>query len=186
MGWSSAVGVMQEVAETLCSFGELPDSHMLLRNRVVPPWLSDTLKEAHRSRRAWYHVYLDNFCAAEKVELGEDGTQGRQFHQAVEASWGEWGVLSSQSKRVDGAPMVHELGAAVGSSSKLLGGSGERFLKLVQSTLVVIGQPRLKFKWIQMIAGRWVHVLQFRRPGMIFLNVHDLGFYFRKTPRANH
>ena len=171
MGWASAVGVMQEVADKLTEIGNLPEACKVERTRLVPTWMTDTLKQANSSHSSWFHVYLDNFCAAEKVVKNAGGEEGRQLHAAIEEAWEQEGVLSSAKKRVREAETVHELGAYVGGKDKMLGPSGERIVKLIQTTLVVIGHGKLKRKWVQLLAGRWVHVLQFRRPGMVCLNM---------------
>ena len=66
--------------------------------------------------------------------------------------------------------MVQELGAQVDGVKGTLGPSPERLLKLVQSTLVVLAKGRLRKKWVQVIAGRWVHCMVFRRPAMAALD----------------
>ena len=170
MGWSSAVGVMQEVAEALGSIGKLPCANRVDRNKILPPWLTETLTVANAENKAWFHVYLDNFCSAEKVRSGEVPEGAALLHELIEESWAKSGVVSSAKKRVSQAPVVAELGAEVGGPGKAIGGSSIRFLRLVQVTLVVISDFKLKPKWIQMVAGRWVHVLQFRRPGMSVLD----------------
>eukprot|EP00438_Fugacium_kawagutii_P035668 Skav205025 [mRNA] locus=scaffold1026:370533:376645:- [translate_table: standard] len=170
MGWASAVGVMQEVAESLAKLGNLSDDQRLIKSRAVPMWLVTTIQEGVATNRAWYHVYLDNFCAAEKVVNGSNGAEGQHLHESIEKSWRDTGVISSAKKRISGEGHVFELGAYAGGTSRILGGSVERLVKLLQTTLFVIGQPRLKIKWVQMVAGRWIHILQFRRAGMSLLN----------------
>ena len=43
-------------------------------------------------------------------------------------------------------------------------------MKLIQVTFVVISKSKLKKKWVQVLAGRWVHCMSFRRPCMMFLD----------------
>ena len=170
MGWSSAVGIMQEVADRLTVLGGLPEEMKIERDKAIPPWMTEVVLSGNQQDRAWFHVYLDNFCAAEKVKMGVRASAGVQLHERMEEAWDEYGVLSSKKKRVSESPAVVELGAAVRGDVQLLGPSGERLIKLLQSTLFVIGDASLKRKWVQVIAGRWVHVLQFRRPGMASLD----------------
>ena len=66
---------------------------------------------------------------------------------------------------------AEELGARLDGSTGVIGPSGERMLKLIQSTLVVVSKPRLRVKWIQVIAMRWVHCMSFRRATISFLDV---------------
>eukprot|EP00438_Fugacium_kawagutii_P018849 Skav230889 [mRNA] locus=scaffold2765:140650:143297:- [translate_table: standard] len=170
VGWASAVGIMQEVAERLSVIGQLPEGSRIDKMKPIPSWLVNSVREAEHLHKAWFHVYLDNFCAAEKVKLGNLGFQGELMHQSIEAAWSEYGVISSAKKKVSNSTQVMELGAAVGGVSKSIGASAERMIKLIQTTLWVIGCKKLKVKWVQMVAGRWVHILQFRRPGMSLLN----------------
>eukprot|EP00435_Cladocopium_sp_Y103_P052437 s556_g16.t1 len=92
------------------------------------------------------------------------------FHEALERSWGEHGVLSSAKKKVVGALRVDELGAEIDGTGGILGPSVERLLKLIQTTILVLSKPVLRRKWVQVVAGRWVHILSFRRPGMAFFD----------------
>ena len=171
MGWGSAVSIMQEIADRLTTIGKLPPSHQVRRTAPLPSWLVETLDVARTSKRAWFHVYLDNFCAMEKVQEGVPGSgAGSQLHEGLEAAWEKEGVLSSEKKKVVNSKRADELGAMVDGEEGVLGPSQERLLRLIQSTLVVISQKKLRKKWVQVISGRWVHVLSFRRPGMSFLD----------------
>ena len=167
MGWASAVSIMQEIADRLTVIGRLPEGHKVRRTSPLPPWLVSALEEGKNVDRAWFHVYLDNFCAMEKVREGEGEKKGREFHERLEGAWDQCGVLSSTKKRVSEASTVEELGAELTGVEGTIGPSGVRLLKLIQATFVVLGKRRLNRKWVQVLAGRWVHVISFRRPGMI-------------------
>lgn len=91
------------------------------------------------------------------------------FHKMIEESWSSSGVLSSSSKRVEGAARAVELGAEMNGIEGSLGPSSERLVRLIQSTLSVIEKGKLNRKWIQVLAGRWIHILALRRPGMVVL-----------------
>ena len=150
MGWHSAVSVMQEIADRLTVLGRLPASHKVKRTSALPAWLTDTLDAAEAKGRPWFHVYLDNFCAMEKKEKATETATGMQMHQALEAAWERAGVLSSAQKRVTGAAVIDELGARVDGANGTIGPSADRLLRLVQSTLVVIGKVssgKSGYKW---------------------------------------
>ena len=170
MGWSSAVSIMQEIAERLTSIAKLPSTHQVRRTAPLPPWIVGVLDASTREQRAWYHVYLDNFCAMEKIAKPTRGEQGDFFHRSIETAWESSGVLSSAKKKVVRSSEVQELGAHIHGEKGTLGPTPERLLKLVQITLAVIGQVRLKVKWIQVVVGRWVHIMSFRRPGMVIFD----------------
>ena len=167
MGWGSAVSIMQEIADRLTTLGNLPESHKIRRTSPLPWWLVDVLDEGRACNKAWYHVYLDNFCAMEKVQRGDEGGSGGILHEDLEKAWANSGVLSSQKKKVVNADRVQELGAALEGEEGIMGPSAERLLKLLQVTMMVIRSKRLRRKWVQVVAGRWVHVFSFRRPGMV-------------------
>ena len=161
---------MQELAERLTTLGQLPSSHRVRRTAPLPEWLTSVLEKAKEMGKAWYHVYLDNFCAMEKVAHETETFGGAEFHQALERSWAEAGVLSAAKKRVSGASSTQELGAYFAGQEGTMGPSGERLLKLIQTTLLVISKPVLRRKWIQVVAGRWIHCMSFRRPSMVLLD----------------
>lgn len=169
MGWLSSVAVMQEISERILQFRLAEDSFQLVRHHPVPTWMVGVLQEARSSGRHWWHVYLDNFAAGEIVSPTGDWSQGEQIHQMAELAWREAGVLSSEKKRRSGVLSVEELGANIEGVLHYVGGSPQRFLKLVHATLWTLQQPHLSKKLVQVIAGRWIHVLQFRRPGMSIL-----------------
>lgn len=170
MGWGSSVSIMQEIADRLTTIAKLPSSHKVRRSAPLPRWLVESASSALSLGTAWYHVYLDNFCAMDKTPPGEDSVSGREFHQLLEKAWGAVGILSSAKKRVEAETTVLELGALVDGSRKTIGGSNLRVLKLIQVTLVVISKATLRRKWVQVIVGRWVHLFSFRRPAMVLLD----------------
>lgn len=170
MGWNSAVSVMQEIAEKLTVLARLPPENRVRRLAPLPVWLTNTMPEAEKQNRPWYHVYLDNFCAMQLTTAGKSADAGHSLHDALEEAWSNQGVLSSAKKRIAGAATVQELGAYFQGRSGTIGPSAERLLRLVQTTLVCLGKKRLKHKWIQVIAGRWVHCMSFRRAAMVVLD----------------
>ena len=170
MGWSSAVSIMQEIADRLTTIGRLPETHKVRRDAPVPPWMVDILQVCGNKGNSWFHVYLDNFCSMGKYGKESGMVEAVNFHKNIEDSWSSSGVLSSASKRVVGADRATELGAELDGIEGTLGPSSERLVKLIQSTLNVIRKPRLNHKWVQVLAGRWIHILAFRRPGMVIFN----------------
>eukprot|EP00438_Fugacium_kawagutii_P016219 Skav233267 [mRNA] locus=scaffold4476:143528:150960:- [translate_table: standard] len=169
MGWLSSVSIMQEIAENLMKRGLQNPFSQLCRAKPLPPWFNDILSSAVTESREWWHVYLDNFAAGEKISPDKPGERGRRCHQLAEALWDEAGVASSKKKRVHAAKVISELGAEVNGEDKTLGVSMTRLLQLVQSTLWLLEQRFLNRKHVQILAGRWVFALQFRRPAMSFL-----------------
>lgn len=169
MGWLSSVAVMQEISERILQCRLTGGSFQLVRHHPVPTWMVGILQEARSSGRHWWHVYLDNFAASEIISAAGDWSHGEHLHQEAERAWHAAGVLSSDKKRRSGVLSVEELGANIEGALHYMGGSPLRFLRLVHATLWTLQQPHLSKKLVQVIAGRWIHVLQFRRPGMSIL-----------------
>lgn len=171
MGWASAVGVMQELATNLLLESKMSIQKQVVRSRALPQWLLDTLNSTVEDDKGWWHIYLDNFFTGQKIKIGDEGLDTRRLHAEAEEAWERYGVLSSKKKKVEGAARVEELGAVISGTDQMLGPSAERLVKLAQTTLVVLSRSFLRRKWVQVVAGRWIHVLQFRRCGMTCL--HD-------------
>ena len=171
MGWISSVAIMQEISENILHYRAVDELAQIVRNRPVPPWLSGILNQARRTSRFWWHVYLDNFAAAQAFDSETELVNGDLLHRLADVAWQEAGVVSSEKKKRKAVKTAEELGAFIDGGRRFLGGSPERFVKLIQATLWTIGQPILSKKLVQVIAGRWVHVMQFRRPCMGFLDL---------------
>ena len=184
MGWLNSVGIMQEISENLMKFGNLDPRGQILRGRPLPLWMSNVLGDAESQDMAWWHVYLDNFCAGDKVTPNKPHDCGRLCHAAAEEAWNSAGVVSSSKKRVVAEKRVTELGAELDGHNKTLGLSVEKLVKICQGTLWLVKQRFLSKKWLQIMAGRWVFALQFRRPMMASLqNVwHFIGGSVKITP----
>lgn len=170
MGMHSSVSLMQEVSEEVLWRAGLARTAQVRRGQPVPRILLETGLAAVKEDRAFWQVYLDNFMGGDKRSGQEVDKVGGQVHETVERTWKKHGILSADKKRVCDAPEIEELGALVHGQLGILGGSPHRFCKLVQATLFLIGQKPLQRRTVQVVAGRWIHVIQFRRPAMSFLD----------------
>lgn len=169
MGWLNSVGIMQEISENLLTQQGLSMDNQILRGRILPPWMSTVLDEAASRGRSWWHVYLDNYAGGERIEPGESALDAAICHQMAEDAWNAAGVVSSEKKRVKASACVTELGAEIQGDNRTLGVSTEKLVKTVQDTLWMLSQRSLNRKHVQILAGRWVFILQFRRPAMSYL-----------------
>eukprot|EP00435_Cladocopium_sp_Y103_P000532 s2010_g1.t1 len=165
MGWSSSVGIMQMITRQLLLLQGLPQSLELHKGRAVPPWFTRLLKESSETT-AWWQVYLDNFMSAEKVSKEfyreiDVGLQGMAMN-----AWHSAGVLTADDKQVLGSNQAIELGIRLDGSRGLLGSSPERILKTCFVTIHLLLQGAISRKDIQIVLGRWIFVLQFRRAAM--------------------
>ena len=165
MGWASAVGVMQFVAEEVLLRGGLEAHRQISRTAPLPNFLTQCMDEANVKRQSWWHVYLDNYAGAERALRGQPD-ESIQDQVLVERLWADAGIVSSKKKAVSGGSHGIELGAFIGGSGQWIGGSPERLLKTAKATLWLLENSRLNRKRLQIILGRWVFILQFRRAGM--------------------
>ena len=170
MGMHSSVALMQEVSEEILWRAGLSKEAQVRRGQPVPQVLLQTACTALREDKYFWQVYLDNFMGGDRRVSGDPPLIGDQVHDSVEATWKSHGILSAEKKKIRNSQEVEELGALLQGELGVVGGSPHRFGKLVQATLWMLGQRFLKRKQVQVVAGRWVHVLQFRRPGMSFLD----------------
>ena len=169
MGWLNSVGVMQELSENLLIHQGMPTELQVARDRPLPVWMNSILGTAANEERSWWHVYLDNYAGGERLIPEHHSVKGQQCHEHAEKAWATAGVISSEKKRVSASKCVTELGAEINGEDKTLGLPLPKLLKLIQSTMWLLSQRFLNRKFAQVIAGRWVFALQFRRAGMGFL-----------------
>ena len=171
MGFNSSVALMQEISENLLLARRLPREVRVGRGDLLPRWMTAVLDEGMESHRAWYHVYLDNFCAGARVSCPEHSRAGDYLHGLAETAWREAGVVSSEKKRKSGVLQASELGSFINGETRTMGVGVDRILKLAKASLWVMTRPLLNKKSIQIVAGRWVHAFQFRRPAMSCLDI---------------
>ena len=170
MGMHSSVTLMQEVSETILWREGLSRSSQVRRGQPVPAALMKAATQSVREDKYFWQVYLDNFMGGDRRAPGESSKVGDQVHEVCETTWKNHGILSAEKKKVCDTMETEELGALLHGEIGIVGASPQRFCKLVQSTLWLLGQRPITKKMVQVVAGRWVHVLQFRRPGMSFLD----------------
>ena len=169
MGWTNSVALMQEASERILIWGCLDKASQISRGIPLPNWITGVIGEAVESGKTFWHVYLDNFAAGEIGDATSSFNHGEVLHQLAEKAWAEARVVSSEKKKRTAVVQAQELGAFIDGRSQTLGGSPERLIKLAQATLFLLSKPHLSKKLTQVIAGRWVHVFQFRRPAMALM-----------------
>lgn len=173
MGWlnSVGIGIMQEISENLMKFGGAICSNQVFKGRHIPLWMNDVLQMSEQEDTAWYHVYLDNFCAGERIMPDQASVKGVLCHELAERAWESAGVVSSQKKKTTAARRVVELGAEIRGDEKTLSVANDKLLKLVQANMWLVVQRVLDRKHVSILMGRWIFVLQFRRPAMAGLEM---------------
>ncbi|CAK9104456.1 unnamed protein product [Durusdinium trenchii] len=165
MGWCSAVGVMQDLAETILLKGGFDPCAQISKSHPLPPWVLESSELGNKQGRPWWHVYLDNFAAGAKVR-DEEPSELIALQKAAESLWVDAGVVVSEDKSVVAASSGVELGAFLGGKGQWIGASPERLIKVLKSVIWLCGQPKLSKKKVQIVMRRLCFILQFRRPGM--------------------
>ena len=86
------------------------------------------------------------------------------------SAWTQHGVLRAEDKHVLATQDGIELGVNLNGTAGLVGAGPERIHQLLMMTVVLLQLHCPKPKWVQIILGRWIFVLQFRRPLMSVLS----------------
>lgn len=170
MGWLSSVGIMQEISENILKRRSISPFGQVAKLKPLPHWFNEVLETARFEDRSWWHVYLDNFACGERISPADAASCAAECHRVAEDAWAHAGIVSSSKKKVSGASRITELGAEIDGLQRTLGASTERLQKVVQATLWWLRQHVFNRKYLQIIAGRWVFILQFRRPAMVTLD----------------
>ena len=164
MGWSSSVGLMQQISREILLRNGLPPEMEFRKTGPVPRWFAQVVDEASPTR-AWWQVYLDNFLSGER-HGGDGGLAAVELHGQALRAWESTGVLSAADKQVLDSREVVELGVRFDGQRGLLGCSGSRLLKTIWATLYLLRQGRWSQREAQVVLGRWVFILQYRRAAM--------------------
>eukprot|EP00438_Fugacium_kawagutii_P035650 Skav208366 [mRNA] locus=scaffold1964:533664:536637:- [translate_table: standard] len=165
MGWSSAVGVMQFVAEEVLFRNGLPKEAQVRGGAPLPPWVADSRSGGGLPGKIWWHVYLDNYASGEKHRWDED-LQGGMWQQSVEDWWEDAGITCSKHKSTVNVQSATELGAFISGTGKWMGASCERMVKVAKTSLWLVSKTWMRKKQVQIVMGRWIFITQFRRPAM--------------------
>ena len=143
----------------------LPASLEIHKGRGIPAWFTQVLATSSATR-SWWQVYLDNFFTGEVADP-EGPTVNLQLQGSALRAWETEGVLTARDKEVVNSKAAVELGGVrLDGEQKLLGISAERLLKTMWATIYVMQQQAWKKREAQVLLGRWVFALQFRRAAM--------------------
>ena len=99
------------------------------------------------------------------------GAEGEFSHnvalqqKALEA-WHSTGILTAEDKQVLGSKSVVELGVRIDGINGLVGASSDRIFKTSLATMYHLLNPVWSKKEAQIIMGRWIFILQYRRAAM--------------------
>ena len=169
MGWSSSVGIMQMASRELMLRAQLPPSDELRKGSVVPPWFVQFTRGMD-PEHTWWQVYLDNFMSAGVTRGAASHGGDLDLHGRAVDAWSSEGVLCSEDKHVRQAKVAVELGVQINGEAGLLGASANRIYKTFLATLALLSRGPPKIKQLQIILGRWIFILQYRRVAMSVLS----------------
>ena len=165
MGWSSAVGLMQHAHRRIAlrafpggGAGLLPGLE-IRKDAVFPPLDCD-------GGAAW-SLYLDDMTV---IELLEEKTAKSleglppEEQKRLRDAYSHWGIPVSKDKALERVQKAEKLGAVIDGEKGLLRCSTKRSVDSLSLTAAIMRYEFPPKKAVQVLAGREVHSLQFRRP----------------------
>lgn len=149
---------MEEAAETLLKDVGLPLEHAINRVSRLPSGFVERLRDDQVEASPFWHIYLDNYASGQRVRGEIERSSGGVLHEKAEGGWNARGVLTAPQKSVHRACVQGEKG--------WLGAETARLEKTLKLSLWLSCRNNLRRKSLQICLGRWMHILQFRRPCM--------------------
>lgn len=161
MGWSAAVTVMQHIHRSMAL-----EDRTLLEHREIHRQkpLPETITQSDSS---FWNLYLDDLTVMEVLEEAacEQPVRGKsELQQRMEERYKALGVPYSSEKASTREEVCEKLGALIHGRRGTLGVSDKRIFELFSLVLYLCGLEKVPTKWMQVLLGKFVHVVQFRRP----------------------
>ncbi|CAK0792825.1 unnamed protein product, partial [Prorocentrum cordatum] len=120
--------------------------------------------------RAW-QVYIDNLEVLEITSWWRaKALQGEGISEAVDLArrrYEYFSVPRSENKAVIRETTTQSLREAIDGDRGTIGPPAEFVRRLISLTLATLQRPTVTQKWMQILAGRWVRCLLFRREAMM-------------------
>lgn len=162
MGWAAAVTIMQHIHRGIALQG-LPEDREVHRSRALPEVAKD-------GPSSLWNLYIDDFTNLEvleeesinQVKAGVPSESAMQ--NAMQQLYQAGRVPYSSEKSSCREPVTETLGALVDGRRGVLGVSTHRALDLISLSIHLMSLDKVPVKWLQVYIGKFVHVLQFRRP----------------------
>ena len=170
MGWAAAVTVMQHMHRNMAlRMDGLPVSREIHRERPMPE------RETKLSSAFW-NLYVDDLTIMEilneemMLEL-QSGSSGKmsELQDRMQKVYDRLGVPYSTDKSTCREERCEKLGALVDGAKGVLGITSVRALDFLSLCLFLLGQEKVPTKWMQIVLGKFVHLVQFRRPLFTFV-----------------
>ena len=162
MGWSAAVTVVQHIHRELALKPEgLPGPREIHRQRPLPE------KQAQADSMFW-NLYIDDLTLLEIVETLDVGPgkvlDKSRWQRTMEQTYRDLGVPFSEDKATSRELVCEKLGALLDGDRGLLGVTTKRSLDFISLGIFLLSSEKIPTKWVQILLGKYVHLLQFRRP----------------------
>lgn len=162
MGWAAAVTVVQHIHRQLALQEEvLPAEREIHRQRPLPE------KTVWEDCMFW-NLFIDDLTLLEVVESLEVDKNGKVvksgWQEMMERTYSSLGVPFSQEKASSRELICEKLGAFLDGKNGRLGVTTKRSLDFISLGLFLLSVDKVPTKWVQILLGKYVHVLQFRRP----------------------
>lgn len=166
MGWSAAVTVVQHLHRRMAlQPGGLPSDREIHRERPLP-------EKGVKTSSGFWNLYIDDLTVLEvlndavaEMKEGESIFEGRApFQVKMQEIYEGLGVPYSKEKGESRVQCSEKLGAQLDGARGTLGASRKRCLELVSLGQYLQQLDRVPTKWIQIFLGKFVHIMQFRRP----------------------
>ena len=164
MGWSSAVGVLQHAHRRLALRSPLQGGAGLLGRCEIR---RDSIFPDLEEESSLWSLYLDDTSLIEIMDrkvaeelAGKPAAEQLRMRQA----YAHWGIPISLDKALERAERAEKLGAVVDGDAGVLRCATRRAMESVSLVLWILGQEKVPRKALQVLCGKEVHTLQFRRP----------------------
>ena len=164
MGWSAAVTVVQHLHRRMAlSPRGLEPSRELHRERPLPE------KELGVDNAYW-NLYIDDFTLLEtlvgdhSVETESLSSSCSDSQRSIRSIYESLNVPYSKDKGEVRVTSSDKLGAHINGDEGTIGIGQLRAIELLSLGLHLVGSQRVPTKWVQIFMGKFVHVMQFRRP----------------------
>lgn len=164
MGWAAAVTIMQHMHRNMALNQQvLPLDREIHREKPLPEKLT-------AAQSTYWNLYVDDLTLMEIVseEWLKEPDQGLgsvpKLQQAMELAYDSLGVPFSKDKASSRELQCEKLGAYIDGKGGRLGVTTSRALDFITLGLYMLSCEKVPTKWVQILMGKYVHIVQFRRP----------------------
>lgn len=159
MGWTAAVTIMQHIhREIALSPGGLQKEKEIRRDKQLP-------RKEPQGNSSFWNLYIDDLTVMDFIqdESHRLGGSVSDIQAAMQQLYRRRGVPYSEDKSTTRQPVAEKLGSLVDGVEGTLGVTTKRSLEFISLVRFLVSQERVPTKWVQILLGKFVHIMQFRR-----------------------